>query len=40
MNSFLTFHRRPVLLPATVGENAGLVGAAIGARERLEEVRP
>lgn len=40
MNSFLTFHRRPVLLPATVGENAGLVGAAIGARERLGEVRP
>ncbi len=38
MNSLLTFHRRPVLLPATVGENAGLVGAAIGARERLVEV--
>lgn len=38
MNSLLTFHRRPVLLPATVGENAGLVGAAIGARERLDEV--
>ena len=38
MNSLLTFHRRPVLLPATVGENAGLVGAAIGARQRLAEV--
>lgn len=37
MNSFLTFHRRPALLPATVGENAGLVGAALGARDRLEE---
>lgn len=35
MTSFLTFHRRPVLLPATVGENAGLVGAALGARDRL-----
>lgn len=35
MNSLLTFHRRPVLLPATVGENAGLVGAALGARDRL-----
>lgn len=35
MNSFLTFHRRPVLLPATVGENAGLVGAALGARSIL-----
>ncbi|GGE83134.1 ROK family protein [Mycetocola zhadangensis] len=35
MNSFLTFHRRPVLLPATVGENAGLVGAALGARRIL-----
>jgi glucokinase len=35
MNALLTFHRRPALLPATVGENAGLVGAALGARERL-----
>lgn len=35
MNSFLTFHRRPMLLPATVGENAGLVGAALGARSLL-----
>ncbi|MET4638765.1 ROK family protein [Mycetocola sp. 2940] len=35
MTSFLTFHRKPVLLPATVGENAGLVGAALGARDRL-----
>ncbi|MCU1559406.1 ROK family protein [Mycetocola sp.] len=39
MNSLLTFHRRPVLLPATVGENAGLVGAALGARQRLTEVK-
>ncbi|MBG6239115.1 glucokinase [Mycetocola sp. CAN_C7] len=39
MNSLLTFHRRPVLLLASVGENAGLVGAAIGARERLAGVR-
>jgi glucokinase len=38
MNSLLTFHRRPVLLPATVGENAGLVGAALGARSRIDEV--
>jgi glucokinase len=37
MNSLLTFHRRPVLLPATVGENAGLVGAALGARSLLTE---
>ena len=37
MNSFLTFHRRPVLLPATVGENAGLVGAALGARRILTD---
>lgn len=40
MNSLLTFHRRPVLLPATVGEDAGLVGAAIGARGRFSEVSP
>ena len=39
MNSFLTFHRRPVLLPATVGENAGLVGAALGAR-RIVTIEP
>jgi glucokinase len=38
MNSLLTFHRRPVLLPATVGENAGLVGAALGARRILTDV--
>ncbi|MFU8946114.1 ROK family protein [Mycetocola zhadangensis] len=38
MNSFLTFHRRPVLLPATVGENAGVVGAALGARRLVPNV--
>ena len=29
----LTFHRRPVLLPASIGENAGVIGAALRARD-------
>ncbi|MGM7774571.1 ROK family protein [Arthrobacter sp. KNU-44] len=29
----LTYHRMPSLLPAGIGENAGLVGAALGARK-------
>jgi len=32
LDTLLSFHRRPVLLPAIVGENAGLVGAALHAR--------
>ena len=31
--SVLAFQRRPVLLPAEIGENAGLIGAALLARE-------
>ncbi|MDL9978970.1 ROK family protein [Microbacterium sp. ASV49] len=30
----LSFHRRPLLLPAELGEDAGLLGAALIARER------
>lgn len=33
LESLLTFQRRPVLLPAEIGENAGLIGAALLARE-------
>lgn len=32
----LTFHRRPMLMHASIGENAGLVGAAIRARAAAE----
>jgi glucokinase len=32
LKSLLSFHRRPVLLPALLGENAGLIGAALMAR--------
>lgn len=35
LDAILTFHRRPVLLPASIGENAGLIGAALRARDRL-----
>jgi glucokinase len=33
VDSLLSFHRRPELLPAEVGENAGLIGAALLARD-------
>lgn len=32
VDGLLTFHRRPALLPALLGENAGLLGAALRAR--------
>lgn len=35
LDRILTFHRRPVLLPASIGENAGVIGAALRARELL-----
>ncbi|WP_248758812.1 ROK family protein [Pseudarthrobacter sp. SSS035] len=31
----LTFHRRPEILPARLGQDAGLIGAALGARSLL-----
>ncbi|MCU1635326.1 MAG: family transcriptional regulator [Cryobacterium sp.] len=34
VDALLSFHRRPLLVPAQIGENAGLIGAALGARER------
>lgn len=33
LDAILTFHRRPLLLPASIGENAGLIGAALRARD-------
>lgn len=35
LDDILTFHRRPVLLPASIGENAGVIGAALRARDLL-----
>jgi glucokinase len=35
LDRILTFQRRPVLLPASVGENAGVIGAALRARDLL-----
>lgn len=32
VESILSFHRRPQLLPAKIGQNAGLIGAALRAR--------
>lgn len=34
MNERLSFHRRPLLVPARLGDDAGLLGAALVARER------
>lgn len=36
LNALLSYHRRPRLLPAQLGENAGLIGAALLARNRSE----
>lgn len=33
VDALLSFHRRPVLVPALIGENAGLLGAALRARD-------
>lgn len=35
LDTLLTFHRRPALLPASIGQNAGLIGAALRARDLL-----
>jgi glucokinase len=37
LDAILTFHRRPVLLPALIGEDAGVIGAALRARDLLAE---
>ncbi len=36
LDALLTFHRRPQLIPATIGENAGVVGSALSARDLVE----
>lgn len=35
LDGILTFQRRPVLTPARIGENAGVIGAALRARDLL-----
>jgi len=35
LDAILTFHRRPQLIPASIGANAGLIGAALRARDLL-----
>jgi glucokinase len=37
LDAILTFHRRPKLLCASIGENAGLIGAALRARDLVDE---
>lgn len=36
VEALLSFHRRPELVPASIGENAGLFGAALHARDLVE----
>lgn len=36
LDAMLTFQRRPALLPASIGQEAGLIGAALRARDLLE----
>ncbi|MGJ4844503.1 ROK family protein [Leifsonia sp. Le1] len=40
LDAILTFQRRPVLLPASIGENAGVIGAALRARDLLDAAWP
>jgi glucokinase len=35
LDALLTFQKRPLLLPASIGENAGVIGAALKARDLL-----
>ena len=35
LDAILTFHRRPQLLPASIGEDAGVIGAALRARDLI-----
>ena len=35
IDQLLTFHRRPALLHAQLGQNAGLIGSALKARDLL-----
>ena len=37
LDSILTFHRRPQLLCASIGENAGVIGAALRARDLVDQ---
>ena len=37
LDAILTFHRRPKLVCASLGENAGVIGAALRARELVDE---
>jgi glucokinase len=37
VNALLSFHRRPALVPAMFGENAGLIGAALRARDLVRD---
>jgi glucokinase len=37
LNAILTFHRRPKLLCARIGENAGVIGATLRARDLVDE---
>jgi glucokinase len=40
LDRILTFQRRPALLRATIGENAGVIGAALRARDLLDASVP
>jgi glucokinase len=38
LDAILTFHRRPKLLRASIGENAGVIGAALRARDLVDQL--
>ncbi|GAA3859760.1 ROK family protein [Leifsonia kafniensis] len=40
VDALLSFHRRPAIVPALIGENAGLLGAALRARDLARAAAP
>jgi glucokinase len=40
LDALLSFHRRPVLLQARLGDDAGLLGTALAARDLANGVAP
>lgn len=40
LDALLTFQRRPLLLPASIGEDAGVIGAALRARDLVDTLTP
>ena len=40
VEALLSIHRRPLIVPASLGQDAGLIGSALKARELLATMAP